>query len=575
MENEEIPSQQTCGKNEGPSLDHEGDVLVGYLNSPLPNSSLLPPSPMDSRTLNHQMYIDKGKQHAVSPDWFVDAFGGEGNERLSKNEEVCNDPAHEDKDVSPGTSEKETHGNSVDEGEENEDATPSNNEWEVHPGPISAADKERCLALGVKFTEDIQELARSLWKPTRAVLWETGVLTGDSQKTSLYNLYRAWHSHHKGQVDEAPFTEDVWGLNLKDHTFPWIQWLEFAWKGKCHIVNWPNGVPAPGPSMNVRNLSTSDTCALVQPFVENARQGCRGAKEVDIVSWSKDEIDLNNHSSVKKKIPLMCDVNLTALYMLGDCVHWKEWKDKQRYRIGHRKGVKHLKRGNPSPLEDAESKSSHDDAPLTRVRKQIRCHSMQQGLGSDNHVHPDHHAPSKVVTTLCPVKLNKRKIAILSSEDPSDPLNESTGLEPEQISTSRKVDDQEPDLSTVCERLAKLKQPVPLACVNDKPKKLVESIFDDGNNLSGVESPNKYHPARKPRHPSHDRSLPPVHQSQHSYWPPQQSYYPHFPPYYGPPPFMPYGYPGQAGPSNPKPKRYRVKRRISPVIKSDMEEDSK
>ncbi|KAG9308439.1 hypothetical protein JVU11DRAFT_11928 [Chiua virens] len=259
--------------------------------------------------------------------------------------------------------------------------------------------------------------------------------------------------------------------------------------------------------------------------------------------------------------------------MPGDCVHWKEWKDKQRYGIGRRKGVKRLKRGNPSLLEDAESKLSHDDAPLTRVCKQIRCCSMQQGSGSDDDVHPDCRAPSKVVTTLCPVKLNKRKITILSSEDPSDPLNESTGLEPEQISMLHEVDDQEPDLSTACERPAKLKQPVLLVCVNNKPKKLVESIFDDGNNSSGVESPSKYHPACKPRRLSRDRSLPPVHQSQHSYWPLQQSYYPHFPPYYGPPLFVPYGYPGQAGPSNPKPKGHRVKRRISPVIESDMEED--
>jgi hypothetical protein len=69
----------------------------------------------------------------------------------------------------------------------------------------------------------------------------------------------------------------------------WKDWLKTAWHHHLCIVNWPDGVPPPGPDFVLKDISAHGLRALVCNYMEKVRNPSSNLEYPTIIRWSDGE----------------------------------------------------------------------------------------------------------------------------------------------------------------------------------------------------------------------------------------------------------------------------------------------
>jgi hypothetical protein len=167
----------------------------------------------------------------------------------------------------------------------------------------------------------------------------------------------------------------------------WRLWPRTARIYFLRIINWPAGVPAPGPDFDLKTLDMIDLGALVEQYIENKRNGTPVGIVPRIVRWTDgghcllcccsarltfgtEEKSYANHDRRQGDILLVVSIQGVPLRVLRDCQEWvtQYKKAKKSHRLRMRAS------GIAISGSDSESNSveSEDDAPRVVARSKKR-----------------------------------------------------------------------------------------------------------------------------------------------------------------------------------------------------------
>ncbi|KIO08955.1 hypothetical protein M404DRAFT_22776 [Pisolithus tinctorius Marx 270] len=125
----------------------------------------------------------------------------------------------------------------------------------------------------------------------------------------------------------------------------WQQLLEFVRRNSLIIINWPLGVPPPGPGFEYKKLKADALRQLVVPYLrrklgsmydgqsddddDEKNDRLDGVPEVEIKPWNEDVISIRDVHPLKGEIALVKAPDGTVLRKVSDNPEWQKSREEE------------------------------------------------------------------------------------------------------------------------------------------------------------------------------------------------------------------------------------------------------
>ncbi|KAI6147802.1 hypothetical protein BKA82DRAFT_25124 [Pisolithus tinctorius] len=158
---------------------------------------------------------------------------------------------------------------------------------------------------------------------------------GDTKRLQLPGIW----IYDEGEVDNG--TQRSSQVEVGDpQKIIWQQLLEFVRRNSLIIINWPLGVPPPGPGFEYKKLKADALCQLVVPYLQrklgsmydgqsddndDKKNDCLdGVPEVEIKPWNEDVMSIRDAHPLKGEITLIKAPDGTVLHKVSDNPEWQK-----------------------------------------------------------------------------------------------------------------------------------------------------------------------------------------------------------------------------------------------------------
>ncbi|KAI6154919.1 hypothetical protein BKA82DRAFT_4347996 [Pisolithus tinctorius] len=175
----------------------------------------------------------------------------------------------------------------------------------------------------------------------------------------------------------------------------WQRLLEFVRRNSLVIINWPLGVPPPGPGFEYKKLKADALHQLVVPYLrrklgsmydgqsddddDEKNDRLDGVPEVEIKPWNEDVISIRDVHPLKGEIALVKAPDGTVLHKVSDDPEWQKSREEEDPGMA----AHHAQSGIPFPLRKRPRVEVTDNDTVPHEASRSDCQMPLHDEGRD------------------------------------------------------------------------------------------------------------------------------------------------------------------------------------------------